>query len=161
MPTKRRTSGLATKAQQSTLAFHGSTNRVTKPTRVSNGKKPVIPEGVAKCTKPDVVDIDALEESKLTTVEADVIFQVEKDIAAESTPEEEEAKQITETAIKKYWATKERQRLAPRVHQQDLSVHQKILREFDVSGQYGVSALDNDVLWHARSINVADPVCHS
>ena len=29
--------------------------------------------------------------------------------------------------------------MAPRVHQKDLSMYEKILREFDMSGQYGVS----------------------
>ena len=46
---------------------------------------------------------------------------------------------MTEAAIKKYWAAKEKQRLALRVHQGDLSLYEKVLREFDMSGQYGVS----------------------
>jgi DNA polymerase delta subunit 4 len=141
MPPKRRTSGPATKAQQSTLAFHGSTNKVTKPvSKVQNGKKSALSKSAAKSIEPATIDIDAIDKPKPTTVEADVISQVEKDVAAESTPEEEAAKRITDAAIEKYWVSKEQQRLAQRVHQQDLSVYEKVLREFDVSGQYGVSA---------------------
>lgn len=53
--------------------------------------------------------------------------------------EEEQARKITDTAIKRYWRQKENERLAPRVHQEDLTVYEKVLREWDMSGQYGVS----------------------
>lgn len=53
--------------------------------------------------------------------------------------EEAEARNMTETQIKRYWRAKEQERKAPRVHQEDLSVHEKVLREWDMSGQYGVS----------------------
>ena len=39
--------------------------------------------------------------------------------------------------IKTYWLAKERERKAPRVHQQGLGVREKILREFDMSSCYG------------------------
>lgn len=100
----------------------------------------MLSKSTAKSVEPAVIDVDAIEEVKPTTVEADIINQVEEDVATESTPEEEVAKRITDVAIKEYWASKERQRLAPRAHQQDLSVYEKVLREFDVSGQYGVSS---------------------
>ena len=53
--------------------------------------------------------------------------------------EEEKARKITDTQIKQYWRKKEQERLAPRVHQEDLTVYEKVLREWDMSGQYGVS----------------------
>jgi len=53
--------------------------------------------------------------------------------------EEAQAKKITEAQIRRYWLAKEQERLAPRVHQQDLTLHEKVLREWDMSGQYGVS----------------------
>lgn len=56
--------------------------------------------------------------------------------------EEAHARKITEAQIKKFWREKENARLVPRVHQQDLTVHEKVLREWDVSGQYGVSCPD-------------------
>lgn len=53
--------------------------------------------------------------------------------------EEAQARKITESQIKKFWREKESERLVPRVHQEDLSVREKVLREWDVSGEYGVS----------------------
>nr|POE72221.1 hypothetical protein CFP56_12097 [Quercus suber] len=55
--------------------------------------------------------------------------------------EEQQARKTTDAQIKKYWRRKEEERLAPRVHQQDLTTYEKVLREWDMSGQYGVSAL--------------------
>ncbi|KAK3114005.1 hypothetical protein LTR53_008109 [Teratosphaeriaceae sp. CCFEE 6253] len=51
--------------------------------------------------------------------------------------EEAQARAIPETQIKRYWRQKEAERLAPRVHQEDLTVHEKVLREWDMSGQFG------------------------
>lgn len=53
--------------------------------------------------------------------------------------EEDQARKVTDTQIKQYWRKKEQERLAPRVHQDDLTVYEKVLREWDMSGQYGVS----------------------
>ena len=55
--------------------------------------------------------------------------------------EEDRARKITNTQIKQYWRQKEQERLAPRVHQEDLTVFEKVLREWDMSGQYGVRVL--------------------
>ncbi|KAK4574808.1 hypothetical protein LTR86_001650 [Recurvomyces mirabilis] len=51
--------------------------------------------------------------------------------------EETRARKTTDTQIKRYWRSKEAERLAPRVHQEDLTVYAKVLREWDMSGQYG------------------------
>lgn len=53
--------------------------------------------------------------------------------------EEAQARKVTDTQIRRYWRAKEQERLAPRVHQEELSVNEKVLREWDMSGQYGVS----------------------
>ncbi|CAO2654852.1 Nn.00g115850.m01.CDS01 [Neocucurbitaria sp. VM-36] len=138
MPPKRRSTGPATKAQQSTLAFHGASNKVTKAgARAQGAKKNLLDEPAIKDINPEIVEI---EDTEPTTAEAAIIDQTEQEIKAqevESTPEEDQARRVTGAAIKKYWAAKERQRMAPRVHQQDLSVHEKILREFDMSAHYG------------------------
>lgn len=52
---------------------------------------------------------------------------------------EQKAARVPETQTRKYWRGKEDERIAPRVHQQGLSVNEKILRHFDLSSQYGVS----------------------
>ncbi|KAK5117239.1 hypothetical protein LTR62_005856 [Meristemomyces frigidus] len=51
--------------------------------------------------------------------------------------EEAQARKVTDEQIKKYWKAKESERLAPRVHQEDLTVYAKVLREWDMSGQFG------------------------
>ncbi|KAK0259715.1 hypothetical protein LTS09_005557 [Friedmanniomyces endolithicus] len=53
--------------------------------------------------------------------------------------EETRARSLTETQIKLYWRQKEALRLAPRVHQEGMTVYEKVLREWDMSGQFGVS----------------------
>ncbi|KAH8728741.1 DNA polymerase delta, subunit 4-domain-containing protein [Phaeosphaeriaceae sp. PMI808] len=145
MPPKKRTSGPAAKSQQSTLAFHGTSNKVTKagiraPNAKDNLDSPVSAKEVKLEVKPEAKPevIGLVEEP--TTEDAAIIDRVKEEVEVQqvqSTPEEDEAREISNAAIKKYWATKEKQRLAPRVHQQDLSVHEKILREFDMSAQYG------------------------
>lgn len=54
---------------------------------------------------------------------------------------EVEATKVSEAQIKKYWKRKEDDRIASRVHQRGLSVHEKVLREFDLSSQFGVGFL--------------------
>jgi DNA polymerase delta subunit 4 len=53
--------------------------------------------------------------------------------------EEARAKKTTHSQVKAYWRAKEQERKAPRVHQEGLTVGEKVLREFDMSGQFGVS----------------------
>lgn len=148
MPPKRRASGPATKSSQSTLAFHGASNKVIKAgTRAQSGKDSLLSKPEVQNVKPEVVEIEAEIEAEIeepTTVDVAIIEQAEQEVKAqqaESTPEEDAARRISDAAIKRYWTAKEKQRKAPRVHQQGLSIHEKILREFDMSAHYGVSFL--------------------
>ena len=52
--------------------------------------------------------------------------------------EEARAHKISEAQIKKFWREQESLRLVPRVHQEDLDVHERVLRLWDVSNTYGV-----------------------
>ncbi|KAL6710022.1 hypothetical protein ACN47E_009813 [Coniothyrium glycines] len=161
MPPKRRASGPATKSQQSTLAFHGASNKVTKPNaRLQGAKKNLLSPVKPKALAPEVVEIP---ESEPTTAEAAIIEQTEQEVEpqqAESTPEEEAARRISDAAIKRYWAAKEKQRVAPRVHQQDLSIQEKILREFDMSGHYGpCTGIARLKRWkRAQKLNLDPPI---
>jgi DNA polymerase delta subunit 4 len=150
---KRRTSGGPTAAakakakSQSTLAFHGKSNKVTKaganaPTNKSK-KDPTLlniePVNLTVEADPD------LEEP--TTAELSIVEQVQADAREPLTPEEEAAGKVKEAQIKKYWREKEAARKAPRVHQEDLSLHEKVCREFDTDGRYGVSF---DFFWSCK-----------
>jgi DNA polymerase delta subunit 4 len=163
MPPKRRASSPTAKSQQSTLAFHRGANKITKPSaRAQDTKKSVLSKSATKAIRSEVINLEPIEEAKPTTVEADIIDQVEKEVAAqkvENAPEDEAARRITDASIKKYWTAKEKQRLAPRIHQNDLSLHEKVLREFDMSAQYGVSpdrpGLSSDILTTCCSLALA------
>jgi len=51
--------------------------------------------------------------------------------------EAQTARKLSSKQIHSYWQAKEAERSAPRVHQEGLSLHEKVLREWDMSGQYG------------------------
>jgi len=161
MPPKRRTSGPATKSQQATLAFHGASNKVIKPNaRAQDAKKNLHSPAEAQAVKPEVVDIPVTEP---TTAEAAIIEQTEQEVQAqqaESTPDEDAARRISDAAIKRYWASKEKQRVAPRVHQEELSINEKILREFDMSGHYGpCTGIARLKRWkRAQKLNLNPPI---
>ena len=55
--------------------------------------------------------------------------------------EEARARRVSDAQVKRYWRKKEEARIVPRVHQEGLSLEEKVLREWDMSGQYGVSPL--------------------
>lgn len=55
--------------------------------------------------------------------------------------EEEKARRVSDAQVKKYWKKKEEARIVPRVHQEGLSLEEKVLREWDMSGQYGVGLM--------------------
>jgi DNA polymerase delta subunit 4 len=143
MPPKRRTSGPASKSQQSTLAFHGASNKVTKPgARALNAKKNLLTKPPKKDEKPAVTDVLVKTEDEPTTAEAAIIDQTELvQQQTQRTPEEEEASRITKKRIETYWKTESADIGAARAHQEELSLEEKILRKFDMTGQFGVSRL--------------------
>ena len=67
-------------------------------------------------------------------------------VKEERSPEEVKASKVTDAQIKRYWRDRENERKAPRVHQETLSVEEKVLRYWDMSSQYGVSTLHSKLL---------------
>lgn len=59
----------------------------------------------------------------------------------ERTVEEENASKVTDAQIRRYWREREAERKAPRVHQEDVSIEERVLRLFDMSSQFGVCLL--------------------
>jgi len=137
-PTRRsRTSGgPATPGSQSTLSF-GSANKVTKPTAKSATKaKSVLSASLSSTNTPAVAqDID-LSTGHVTS-ETAIAEQARSELKKERSEEERRALKVTDAQIRKYWRAREAERRTGRVHQEDLSVEEKILRLFDVSSQYG------------------------
>lgn len=138
-PTRRKVSSSSARAQQ-TLAFGPNSNKITKPSPLSQPSK--------KLSKPDTEYIEkavtevstpspATEESKVEQVAEIPRLAIRPQQAAKSDVEEKAA-QVSNAQVKEYWKCKEEERIAPRVHQQGLSLNEKVLRHFDLSSQYGV-----------------------
>lgn len=154
-PTRRTSS----QAAQSTLSFHtgnsktsktaspasatlDAKNRVSKPISTAArstlasaaGKKPLANLPIVAPAAQPVVEIAAPEAEPEAIVE-------------EETEEEEEdeettrARRVSQAQIARYWAAREAERTAPRVHQKALTVREKVLREFDMSSRYGVCCI--------------------
>ncbi|QDS73366.1 hypothetical protein FKW77_007141 [Venturia effusa] len=133
--TRRTSSGPAAKrssSKQATLAFHGATNKVTKPSVTAPGKAKKELDLAKLAVQSDAESIDAP-----TTSEIAVIEQAVSETKAPLTKEEQQAQKVSEAQIKKYWREKELARKFKRVHQEDLSLHEKVCREFDTDGRYG------------------------
>lgn len=108
-------------------------------------------------SKEAVLEEDTVQDATVDEDEKPAVSEVEEpDVAVGAEDEEEEAETIalpapekteaeleaektTDAQIARYWKGIEAQRIAPRVHQEGLSVGEKVLRYFDVSSQYGVS----------------------
>ncbi|KAL1994898.1 hypothetical protein VTN49DRAFT_1085 [Thermomyces lanuginosus] len=142
--------------QQSTLSF-GSKSRITKPTTSPPGKpakrisEPVAKEIVAETSTPETPASPELSEEPSSPVIEEPQPQTE---------EERRALQITDAQLKRYWSDQEKSRKTPQVHQDDVDLHEKILRHFDLSSQYGpcigISRLQR---WHrAHNLDLNPPI---
>lgn len=137
-PTRHKSS---TRAQQ-TLAFGPNSNKVTKPSVPSLAKKPPKPtedqllQVVSEVSTPSPLP----EEATIVKSPRALAIRGQEPTKQEDAPSEveEKAAKVPDTQVKSYWEGKEVERIAPRVHQQGLSVNEKILRHFDLSSQYGV-----------------------
>ncbi|KAI3328006.1 hypothetical protein HD806DRAFT_345508 [Xylariaceae sp. AK1471] len=146
MPTTRRSSGGGRPSnKQATLSFnHRVTKSVPKsakdissaPAKQSPLAKHVInAEPAAK----DEVDSDVDEKVQVQEPEQVVELELEPEPepAHEKTEAELRADKVTTRQISQYWNKLERERRTKRVHQEDLTLAEKILRYWDVSSQYG------------------------
>ena len=173
-PTRRKA---APRAQQ-TLAFGPNANKVTKPSIPSAStsknldktkfEKAVTSEISTPSPAPEEDEAEYAQQEEISAQPKPETVPNPKSLAIrdqKGTPQavgnavEEKAKKIPETQIRKYWKGKEDERIAPRVHQQGLSVNEKILRHFDLSSQYGVShifcffwpSLPGEELWREKN----------
>ncbi|MCJ1288188.1 hypothetical protein MMC26_007543 [Xylographa opegraphella] len=145
MPAPRRKSGNAasTARSQQPLSFHVRSNKITKPSVSAAAKsldkadaKKLIEAAETASPSPAAEEADVQIEEEPTTAELAIRSQVEAE-KKERTDAEVRASKITDAQVKRYWKKKEDERKAPRVHQQGLSVEEKVLREFDLSSQFG------------------------
>ena len=143
MPTTRRSTG-GSRARpgpergQSTISF---ASRVTKAVP-KDAKKAALADppkkANVKATPPLKDEAEETPAEELSAEEAEPLEEVTPD--EEKSEAELRAEQVSDREIAGYWAGVESQRIAPRVHQEDVTLSEKVLRYFDVSSQYGVSS---------------------
>ncbi|KAJ0350051.1 hypothetical protein KNSL1_004196 [Colletotrichum chrysophilum] len=138
MPTTRRSTGGARARPgpargQSTISF---SHKVSKPVPKDLKKAAVLGSAVERAEqakKEEAVQVDEIQVDEPETKEEEEV--------KEEVPEKSEAviraEKISDAQITKYWKSIEAERIAPRVHQKDVTLAEKVLRYFDVSSQYG------------------------
>ncbi|KAM0520110.1 hypothetical protein ACHAPE_003385 [Trichoderma viride] len=166
MPTTRRSAASARSRPgpakgQSTISFSGKVTKavpkdlkkavVDAPTiaRTTIPERPAARDEVRKEEEKEAVNVaaegpDVVEPEKEEEIE-EIVEQVPEKSEAEL-----KAEKITDTQIKSYWKGIEKQRKAPRVHQQDLDLGEKVLRYFDVSSQYGIGVSINTLFFFLK-----------
>jgi DNA polymerase delta subunit 4 len=137
MPTTRRSTGGGRPAgRQATLSFN---HRVTKsvPKSVKDLSSTPATSPLAKHVihaEPDVKEEAVIDAEEKIEVEEPKEVVPER----EKTEAELRADEITDRQISQYWRNIESERRTKRLHQDNLSLAEKILRYWDVSSQYGV-----------------------
>ncbi|KAI1740616.1 DNA polymerase delta, subunit 4-domain-containing protein [Xylaria scruposa] len=132
MPTTRRSSGGGRSSEkQSTLSFN---YRVTKA--VPKSAKSLVSEPAKSPLAKHVINAEPdVKDEVEEKVQVEAPKQVEPE--PEKTETELRADKITDRQISQYWRNIESERRTKRLHQEDLSLAEKILRYWDVSSQYG------------------------
>ncbi|RDW79030.1 putative DNA polymerase delta subunit 4 [Aspergillus mulundensis] len=145
MPPARRRGGntASARSNQPVLSF-GAKSRVTKPSAA-----PSTPSEKTKALESldsDISDKDVskyLSDSKSVepgqphVAELAVRSQAKAEIEQPLSEEDKKAAKITKKQLQQYWNTEESKDRGPKVHQEGLSLDEKILRHFDLSSQYG------------------------
>ncbi|KAI0017740.1 hypothetical protein F4780DRAFT_754218 [Xylariomycetidae sp. FL0641] len=127
MPVTRRSSGRPA-AKQSTLSFNHRVTKSSLPKNAKAAKKESPLSAKASPPPPATKDVPVDDEPE---------EDVQQEEKQEKTEAEQRAAQLTDRQVDAYWRRLERERKAKRVHQEDLSVAEKVLRYWDVSSQYG------------------------
>lgn len=147
MPATRRSrtsSGPAAKGSQKTLSFGP-----TKTSKPSTKKTKLAASPLSKTSDINSIDIDTEQDEDVggdvdvghMTSEAAIAQQATKEaqrVKKEGpSAEEEKARKVSDAQVRRYWREREAERRAPRIHQGDLGVEEKVLRLWDMSSQYG------------------------
>ncbi|KAL4923918.1 putative DNA polymerase delta subunit 4 [Aspergillus undulatus] len=141
MPPARRRGGntASTRSNQPVLSF-GAKSRVTKPSAA-----PSTPSEKTKALEPLASAVSRKDASKDTSEEPEnphvtelaVRSQAKAEIQQPLSELDKQAAKITKKQLQEYWIREEAQSRGPRVHHENLSLDEKILRHFDLSSQYG------------------------
>jgi DNA polymerase delta subunit 4 len=116
------------------------TKSVPRSAKESAAASPLRKELLRDKISSDLEDVKAEEPTPEPTPEP--VGQIRKkteESNAKKSDVELKAESLSDAAITRYWRKLESERMSNRVHQEDLTTGEKILRYFDVSSQYGVS----------------------
>ncbi|KAI0853870.1 DNA polymerase delta, subunit 4-domain-containing protein [Daldinia vernicosa] len=136
--TRRSSGGNRTTGKQSTLSFN---HRVTKS--VPKSAKDLVSQPVKQSLLGEHVSSaqpepkEEEEEVVKDELEDGEPLVKQPDIQPEKSELELRAAKITIRQIDQYWRRLERERITKRVHQEGLTLAEKVLRYWDVSSQYG------------------------
>lgn len=134
MPTTRKprtSSGPLAAGAQKTLTFSTALSKphsspaLKDKSNATSQSSPVIPTKEIEIN-PSINDKDVSTEKATVTA------------GKAKSAEEIKAEKVTDAQVRRYWREREAERKSARVHQEDLSVEEKILRLFDMSSQFGV-----------------------
>ncbi|PQE30948.1 hypothetical protein CJF32_00007961 [Rutstroemia sp. NJR-2017a WRK4] len=156
MPPTRRSTRAASNANpnQRTLSFNNAT-KISKTAHhpTTEAKKSSLSSSSSPATsKPIPIDLGHPTPTPTATPAPAP--------ASTLTPEEILASKISDAKIKQYWQGREQLRLAPRVHQKELSVAERVLREWDCMSQFGPSiGIPRTRRWHrAQRLGLNPPL---
>lgn len=159
--TRKSTRGAAARAAtskgQSTLSFN---HKVTKSGTAKSGKISQLSTPTATKVEPErQPQPPASENAEEVEVEQPEEVQVAQP-EVEKSEAELKAEKVSEAQIKRYWKGVEAARISKRVHQEDLSQAEKVLRYFDVSSQYGPCiGIPRARRWHrAEKLGLNPPI---
>ncbi|KAF5870592.1 putative dna polymerase delta subunit 4 protein [Botrytis fragariae] len=155
MPTTRRSSGPAQKGTQKTLSFT-NTSKISKaastPSTLKTKSSITKLPNLTELAKPSPASPDLKPSTLPTTPPKPTSQPKPKPQTAHQTLQTTLASQISDAKIRKYWKAREDLRLAPRVHQKDLEISEKILREWDCMSQFGPAiGISRTKRWHRAS----------
>lgn len=144
-PRTRKSTGGARGSPAGTQRKLSFNHRVTKSVPKTLAKDSIAGSPLRKELLRDKIDAElAAEEEEVKEVEAtpepEPVRQITPKVA-EKSDLERKAEKLGDAAINRYWRTVEGEMMSKRVHQEDLSTGEKVLRYFDVCSQYGVSLL--------------------
>ncbi|KAL2044122.1 hypothetical protein ABVK25_012453 [Lepraria finkii] len=131
MPTTRRKQNATSTRSQSTLSFNNKSARITKPSvhdTTATSKK-----AQSKSSEPQQIEVE--DTPAADTVEIEPQEQPPADRQDEQ--EQETISIPVQPTPRKKKAAKPSTKSSSRIHQQSVPLHEKILRHFDLSSQYG------------------------
>jgi DNA polymerase delta subunit 4 len=151
---RRKSAPSKAKAQgQTKLAFHGSASRNTatdvkkeeevkakiEKVEIKLEDEPYVLEATPEVEEPKPIVKAKPTDDKNLFPEGLSTLDLDADELALWKTAIQKARKMSQAQVTKYWKEKEKNRGAPRIHQEKMSMEEKILADWDVDSRFGVS----------------------